>query len=123
MLENKGKEDPLEELKKLQDEGIETLIKVVEIKSDEEQDEATQAKGEYAKAHFERVIKKLSTLNLADIDSKYRGDVKQYYTFDLLTTHHHFNYTNKRYFLYISAARDKIISLSLEAILASSIET
>ena len=40
-LNSEGKEDHLEELKNLQDEGIETLIKVVEIKSDEEQDEAT----------------------------------------------------------------------------------
>ena len=58
---------------------------MVEIKSDEEQDEATPAKAEYAKAHFERVDKKLNTLNLADIDSQYRADAKQYYTFDLLT--------------------------------------
>jgi len=57
----------------------------VEIKSDEEQDEATPAKEEYAKAHFERVNEKLSTLNLADLEGKYRGDAKQYYTFDLLT--------------------------------------
>jgi len=84
-LESEGKEDHLEELKNLQDEGIETLIKVVEIKSDEEQDEATPAKEEYAKAHFERVNSKLSTLNLADIDSQYRDDAKQYYTFALLT--------------------------------------
>jgi len=47
-LESEGKEDNLEELKKLQDEGIETLIKVVEIKSEKEQDEATPAKEEYA---------------------------------------------------------------------------
>jgi len=80
-----GKENHLEELKKLQDEGIETLIKVVEIKSDEEQDEATPAKEEYAKAHFERVNEKLGTLNLADLEGQYRGDAKQYYTFDLLT--------------------------------------
>jgi len=32
-LESEGKEDNLEEIKKLQDERIETLIKVVEIKS------------------------------------------------------------------------------------------
>ncbi|MBL7084049.1 MAG: hypothetical protein ISS41_10555, partial [Candidatus Aminicenantes bacterium] len=85
MLESEGKEDHLEKLRKLQDEGIETLIKVVEIKSDEEHDEATPAKEEYAKVHFERVNKKLSTLNLADIDSQYRADARQYYTFDLLT--------------------------------------
>ena len=81
--EREGKEEHLEELRGLQDKGIETLIKVVEIKSDEEQDEATPAKEEYARAHFERVNNKLSTLNLADIDSQYRDDAKQYYTFDL----------------------------------------
>ena len=84
-LETEGIEKHLEELKKLQDEGIETLIKVVEIKSDDERDEATPAKEEYAKAHFERLNSKLSTLNLADIESQYRADARQYYTFDLLT--------------------------------------
>ncbi len=79
-LERKGREKHLEELRVLQDKGIETLIKVVEIKSDEEQDEATPAKEEYARAHFERVNNKLSTLNLADIDRQYRDDAKQYYT-------------------------------------------
>ena len=87
-LESEGKQDHLEELKKLQDEGVETLIKVVEIKSDEEQDEATPAKEDYAKAHFERVNKKLSALNLADLESRYRSDAKQHYSFDLLTPHH-----------------------------------
>ena len=67
---------------------METIIKVVEIKSDEDQDEATPAKAEYAKAHFERVNNRLSALNLADIDSQYRYDAKQHYTFDLLTPHH-----------------------------------
>jgi type III restriction enzyme len=87
-LESKGKQDHLENLKKLQDEGIETLIKVVEIKSDEEQDEATPKKEEYAKGHFEQLNSKLSTLNLADIESRYRTDAKQHYTFDLLTPNH-----------------------------------
>ncbi|RZB30045.1 MAG: hypothetical protein SRB1_02325 [Desulfobacteraceae bacterium Eth-SRB1] len=87
-LESEGKIAHLENLKKLQDEGIETIIKVVEIKSDEEQDEATPKKEEYAKAHFEQVNSKLNTLNLADIESQYRAGAKQYYTFDLLTPHH-----------------------------------
>ena len=87
-LESEGKQDHLEKLKKLQDEGVEILIKVVEIKSDEEQDEATPAKHEYAKAHFERVNKKLSALNLADLENRYRSDAKQHYSFDLLTPHH-----------------------------------
>jgi type III restriction enzyme len=87
-LESEGKQDHVEKLRKLQDEGVETLIKVVEIKSDEEQDEATPAKEDYAKAHFERVNKKLSILNLADLESRYRLDAKQHYSFDLLTPHH-----------------------------------
>ena len=57
----------------------------MEIKPDEKHDEATPAKEEYAKAHFERVNSKLSTLNLADLESRYQPDAKQYYTFDLLT--------------------------------------
>ena len=48
---------------------------------------ATPKKEEYAKAHFEQVNSKLSTLNLADLESKYRSDAKQHYTFDLLTPH------------------------------------
>ena len=84
-LEIEGNKQHLENLKKLQDEGIETLIKVVEIKSDEEQDEATPAKEDYANAHFKSVNKKMKDLNLADLDTKYRGDAKQYYTFALLT--------------------------------------
>lgn len=87
-LESEGKQDYLEKLKKLQDEGVETIIKVVEIKSDEEEDEATPAKDEYAKAHFELVNSKLGALNLADLDSQYRYDTKQHYIFDLLTPHH-----------------------------------
>ena len=87
-LESEGKQEHLEKLKKLQDDGVETLIKVVEIKSDEEQNEATPAKDEYAKAHFELVNSKLGTLNLADIDSQYRYDIKRHYIFDLLTPHH-----------------------------------
>jgi len=83
-LESEGKQEHIEELKKLQDEGIEILINVVEIKSDEEQDEETPAKNEYAKAHFKNVNKQLKDFNLADLDTQYRSDAKQYYTFDLL---------------------------------------
>ncbi|MDL1981149.1 MAG: hypothetical protein LWX02_06685 [Deltaproteobacteria bacterium] len=84
-LESNGSLNHLENLRKLQDEGMESLIRVVEIKSNEEQDEATPAKAEYAKAHFERVSNKLQTVNISDIDKQYRNDAKQHYTFDLLT--------------------------------------
>ena len=84
-IESEGHTKNLEVLKKLQDEGIETVIKVVEIKSDEESDEATPAKTEYAKAHFERLNEKLRDVNIADIERPYRDEAKQHYTFDLLT--------------------------------------
>ena len=86
-LDGEGYLDHLEKLKKLQDDGIESLIKVVEIKSDEERDEATPKKEEYAKAHFERVNRKLGALNPADLESRYQPDAKQHYTFDLLMPH------------------------------------
>ena len=78
----------------MQDEGIDTLIKVVEIKSDKEQDEATPAKEEYAKDHFERVNKKLSELNPADLSKEYRSDARQHYTFDLLKPHQYQRWIN-----------------------------
>ena len=85
LLEELTTGDHLDDLKELQNEGIETLIRVVEIKSDEEQDESTPAKAEYARAHFERVNERLKASNLADLPPEYRGDARQHCAFDLLT--------------------------------------
>lgn len=60
------------------------FLKVVKIKSDDEEDEATPAKAKYAKAHFERVNQKLREVNLADLEKQYRGDGRQHYALDLL---------------------------------------
>jgi type III restriction enzyme len=84
MLETKGHLDHLQAFQNLQDEGIETIIRVVEIKSDDDTDETTPAKADYAKTHFETLNNKLQTVNIADIPKQYRADAKQYYTFDLL---------------------------------------
>jgi type III restriction enzyme len=84
VLEDKGRTTHLEALKELQDEGIESLIKVVEIKSDDDQDEATPAKAEYARVHFDAVNKKLDTMNSGDIPREFRKDWKPFYTFELL---------------------------------------
>lgn len=84
-LENQGQTDHLEPLRNLQDDGIEYLIRVVEIKSDDDQDEATPAKADYARAHFEKVNMKLRATNIGDIEKPYRRDAAQHYTFDLLT--------------------------------------
>ena len=95
VLEDKGRTAPLEKLKTLQDEGVETLVKVVEIKSDEDQDEATPAKAEFAKAHFEAVNRKLQTMNSGDIPQKYRKDWKPFYTFDLLKPADYFGWFDR----------------------------
>ncbi len=85
MLEGKNRTAHLETFRNLLDDGIETIIKVVETKSDEDQDEATPAKAEYAKAHFEAVNRKLQNMTDGDIPKPYRKYWRPYYTFDLLT--------------------------------------
>lgn len=86
ILKEKGQKENLEELKKLQEKGIETIIKVVEIKSDQDEDEATPAKAEYAKIHFESLNQKLTTsdANPINFSDEFKTELKQYYTFDLL---------------------------------------
>ena len=84
ILKKKGELKNLEVLKGLQDKGYEAIIRVVEIKSDEDDDEATPAKAEWAKAHFEAVNEKLLEPLPGNFDRKYKQDIKQFYTFDLL---------------------------------------
>jgi len=84
ILKKKNKLKNLEALKNLQDKGYEAIIRVVEIKSDEDDDEATPAKAEWAKAHFEAVNEKLLEPLPGNFNRKYKQDIKQFYTFDLL---------------------------------------
>lgn len=74
----------VELLVKLQEQGIEQIICAVEIKSDEDADEATPAKAEWAKTHFETLNKKLREVNPVDVAESYRADVNQHYVFELL---------------------------------------
>jgi type III restriction enzyme len=81
-------EDPgagLSNLHDLQNKGKKTIVRVVEIKSDEDQDEATRAKERYGKEHFERLNRVLDTTNPIDAAEGFRPHMNQYYTFDLLT--------------------------------------
>jgi len=84
LLKRKGEMAHLLELRDLQDKGYETLIRVVEIKADDDDDEATPAKAEWAKAHFELVNAKLLEPLPGNFPPENRNDIKQYYTFDLL---------------------------------------
>ncbi|MFH1799114.1 MAG: DEAD/DEAH box helicase family protein [Candidatus Omnitrophota bacterium] len=84
LLKKKGAVRHLDALRDLQEKGIETIVRVVEIKSDEDDDEATPAKAEWAKAHFEAVNQKLQDPLPGNFDRQYVGEIKQFYTFDLL---------------------------------------
>lgn len=84
LLKRKGDGGHLAELKDLQDKGCETIIRVVEIKSDDDDDEATPAKAQWAKAHFESVNAKLLEPLPGDFPPEYKDHIKQFYTFDLL---------------------------------------
>ena len=84
LLKRKGEAGHLEELRNLQDQGYETLIRVVEIKSDDDDDEATPAKAEWATRHFASVNAKLLEPLPGNFPSEQRNNVKQFYTFDLL---------------------------------------
>jgi len=68
----------------LQNKGIKALIKVVEIKSDEDQEEVTRAKEKWAKEHFARLNERLRKTNPIDIEPDFRDYIYTYYTFDLL---------------------------------------
>lgn len=83
LLEEKNSQLDLSRLRQLQDDGVESLIRVVEIKSDEDADETTTAKEEYAKQHFKLLNESLKS-NPMDVEEKYRIDFYQHYTFDLL---------------------------------------
>jgi len=84
LLKKKNEIKNLDALKEMQDKGYEAIIRVVEIKSDEDDDEATPAKAEWAKAHFEAVNEKLLEPLPGNFDRKFKEDIKQFYTFDLL---------------------------------------
>lgn len=73
-------------LLELQDKGIKTIIRIVEIKSDDDQEEVTRAKERYGKEHFEKLNKVLSKTNPIDTPEDFRDCINsQCYIFDLLT--------------------------------------
>ena len=83
LLEDKNSNLDLVILRQLQENGVESLIRVVEIKSDDDTNETTIAKEEYAKQHFKQLNECLKS-NPVNVEEKYRSDFYQYYTFDLL---------------------------------------
>lgn len=72
-------------LQALQDSGKKELILVVEIKSDEDQDEITRAKERYGQDHFVAVNKCLDMINAIDVPEDFRAHINHHYSFFLLT--------------------------------------
>jgi type III restriction enzyme len=71
-------------LHELQDAGIEDLIFVVEIKSDDDDSEETKAKEAYAKEHFISINRRLRETQEVDLPANFRDSVRQHYLFNLL---------------------------------------
>lgn len=74
----------VERLRRLEDQGIEELILVVEIKSDDDQSEETRAKDQYARDHFKALNQRLREANPADFPEPFRAAIHQQYIFYLL---------------------------------------
>jgi len=75
----------VQQLRALQDSGYDTIIRVVEIKSDDDDDEATPAKKRYADEHFAVLNEKLQNGSIpADFIRDNNFYERQLYTFDLL---------------------------------------
>jgi len=72
-------------LRKLQDKGKKEIVLVVEIKSDEDQDEITRAKEHYGQDHFIAVNQRLDQTNAIDVPDDFRAHIHQHYSFFLLT--------------------------------------
>jgi len=90
VLNKRGVNSGLDKLKDLQEQGVEQIIRVVEIKSDEDDDKATPAKAEWAAEHFKELNTKLREANPIDIEEGQREYLKQFYAFNLLTPKEYF---------------------------------
>ncbi len=74
----------IERLRHLEDQGIEELILVVEIKGDDDQSEETRAKEQYGREHFVALNQRLREANPADFKEQFRASLDQQYIFYLL---------------------------------------
>ncbi len=71
-------------LRELQNQGIEDLVIVVEIKSDDDDSDETRAKEAFAKEHFVALNRRLRGTQEADVQTPFRDSVRQHYVFSLL---------------------------------------
>jgi type III restriction enzyme len=74
----------LDRWRRFQDNGIRDIILVVEIKDDDDDSEATRAKGLFAADHFQRLNRLLAQTNPIDVDVRNQAFVTQRYAFFIL---------------------------------------
>ena len=88
IIRTTANEETLARLRALEEDGVESLVRVIEIKSDEDDDDTISPKEEAGKAHFMALNEKLKAVNPANLPADVRDHVKQVYTFDLLRPAH-----------------------------------
>jgi len=72
------------QLRHLQEQGIDDIILVVEIKDDEDDSEATLAKEQFGREPFKNLNKRLRKANPIDFPDPFRNSLNQQYIFFLL---------------------------------------
>lgn len=83
-INNKAQSSAVSRLRYLQEKGIENIILVVEIKSDDDDSEATAAKEQFGKDHFKSLNSRLRKINPIDFPEQFRNSVSQRYVFYVL---------------------------------------
>lgn len=84
LLTEAGETEFVKNLESLRDKGIESLVVVVEIKSEDDRQEITNAKEAAAKAHFELLNAELQKANPVNYSKEVARDIRQYNVFELL---------------------------------------
>jgi type III restriction enzyme len=85
LLINPGAESSaVSQLRHLQEQGVDDIILVVEIKDDDDDSEATLAKEQFGRDHFKNLNKRLQNANPVDFPEQFRNSLNQRYMFSLL---------------------------------------
>jgi hypothetical protein len=74
----------VDRLRALQDEGIEQVVLVVEIKAEDDSSDETNAKESAGREHFETLNRRLRSTQELDVPEPFRNHVRQHYLFSLL---------------------------------------
>lgn len=74
----------IDRLPQIQDRGVEELVFVVEVKSDDDASEETKAKGRFGEEHFRAMNRRLRMINPIDLPGAFRDSTNQLYGFWIL---------------------------------------